>query len=67
MDLRLPGRVDNRGVLHYSNIKVDIRNPAVAFAGIEKRWQSKNTMTKISTQFTEQNQYKIGFDVGVTW
>ena len=67
INLRMPSRVDNQGVLHYNEHKMQIRNPLLTFAGVQHRWTTKYTMTKLSTQFNQQGQYRVGLDLDVKW
>ena len=60
INLRLPNRVDNRGVLHYSSSEHQVRNDQVFFAGAERSWTQSNHTWKISGVANSTGAYQTG-------
>lgn len=59
MDLRLPSHVDNQGVMHYTNNKVQIRSDPVYFIGGGPRWQARQHHFSIDAVANTANQYRV--------
>ena len=59
LTMRLPEYVDQQGVLHYNERKVNLQTRPVMFAGVEKRWRwQKKSMLSLSAVTNTVNQYQ---------
>lgn len=66
VNLTLPGSVDNQGVLHYSNHRVDLKGQPVTFVGGERRFQSGNHSWRAGAVINDRGTYqaKISYSMG---
>lgn len=60
LDLRLPDRVDQQGVLHYRQESVRLRNAATMFAGLQHDWQYQDIEFNTRFSMTDQARYDMG-------
>jgi hypothetical protein len=58
LDLRLPGRVDEQGVLHYDEHNIKLRNQLVGFLGASYTWKSRHTQLKTNLVVNSQGNYQ---------
>ncbi len=65
LDMKLPTSVDRDGSMHYTNKTVEIRNQAVGFMGLERRWENKTYVWKLSGVINDQGQYQTRFTYGM--
>jgi hypothetical protein len=56
LDMKLPTSVDKTGTMHYTDTRVNIRNQAVSFVGLERRWLQKTHTWKLSAVATDSGQ-----------
>lgn len=59
VQVSLPSSIDMNGNMQYSQHNVGIRNTAVGFAGIERRWQGRNHSVSMFAVANTQNQQQI--------
>lgn len=64
LDMKLPTSVDRDGVMHYTNKTVEIRNQAVGFVGLERRWEKRTYSWKLSSVVNDQGQYQARLTYG---
>jgi hypothetical protein len=64
VDMKLPTSVDSAGKMHYTDTRIAVRNPAVTFGGIERRWLHKTHSLTWSAVATEQGQWQAKLTYG---
>lgn len=67
INLRLPDRVDEDGVMHYADSKQRLHNNPVGFLGAEHTWKDGILKYRVSGVVNQQSQYVARFTVIQEW
>lgn len=61
INLKLPSYVDNTGSLQYASHQIKLKNQAVGFFGLERRWDQRDKDFKMSAVVDALSRYSLNF------